>query len=115
MNKRHLIAILTGAVAAMLLAIPALAATSHDANKDRIPDRWEKKYDLSLNVNQAKRDQDHDGLRNLGEYKNSTDPRDPDTDANGTDDGTQCQGHKGQSDDTSTPPDSDTGTGTVPS
>lgn len=113
MNKRQLIAILTGAVAAMLLAIPALAATGHDANKDRIPDRWEKKHDLSLNVNQATRDQDHDGLKNMGEYRNGTDPRDADSDADGADDGTQCQGHKGQGD-TATPPD-DSGTGTVQS
>jgi hypothetical protein len=94
MKKRAAIAVAIGALAAMLLAIPALGAPSRDANNDRIPDRWEKRNDLSLNVNQAKRDQDQDGLKNLGEYRNGTDPREADSDADGTEDGTECAGHE---------------------
>src|SRR5207244_12836636 len=40
----------------------------------------------SLKVNQAKQDQDHDGLNNKAEFKNHTNPRDADTDNDGLDD-----------------------------
>ena len=99
MKKKHLIVVAIGAVAAMLLAIPALAAPNRDANNDKIPDRWEKRYDLSLNVNQAKRDQDQDGLKNRGEYREGTNPREDDTDADGSADGTDdhpCDHPKGE-------------------
>jgi hypothetical protein len=72
---------------ASLFALPALAS-SRDGNGDRIPDRWEANYDLSLNKNQAPRDQDKDGVKNLAEYKDGTNPREADTDADGTTDGT---------------------------
>jgi hypothetical protein len=81
------------AVAAVLYAIPA-SAVNGDGNGDRIPDRWETRHHLPLNVNQAPKDQDQDGLRNLAEFRNHTDPRDADTDADGTDDQTECQGHR---------------------
>jgi hypothetical protein len=67
-------------------------AKRHDRNHDRIPDRWERKHHLSLHVNQARRDQDRDGLRNLGEYRADTDPRDPDSDGDGVDDGAEHAG-----------------------
>jgi hypothetical protein len=92
-----------------LFAIPALAS-SRDGNGDRIPDRWEAKYDLSLNKNQAPRDQDKDGVKNLAEYKDGTNPRDADSDSDGTTDSTDphpCD----HTDDSG----SGTGTGTVPS
>jgi hypothetical protein len=72
---------------ASLFAIPALAA-SRDGNGDRIPDRWEAKYHLSLNKNQAPRDQDKDGVNNLSEFKDGTSPRSADTDSDGTTDAT---------------------------
>jgi hypothetical protein len=72
---------------ASLFALPALASGG-DGNGDRIPDRWEIKNDLSLKKNQAPRDQDRDGVRNLSEYRNGTDPRDADTDSDGTTDAT---------------------------
>jgi hypothetical protein len=80
-------AVLLGAAAILaLLAFPAFAAAKHhhrDRNHDGIPDRWEKRHHLSLKVNQAGRDQDHEGLDNRGEFENRTDPRDPDTDNDG--------------------------------
>ena len=92
---------------ASLFALPALAS-SRDGNGDRIPDRWEAKYDLSLDKNQAPRDQDGDGVKNLTEFKDGTSPRVADTDGDGTTDGTDphlCDhDHAG-----------DSGTGTVPS
>jgi hypothetical protein len=64
-----------------LLALPSLAAAkARDRNHDGIPDRWEKRHHLSLKVNQARRNQDHEGLNNLEEFENGTNPRDPDTD-----------------------------------
>jgi len=75
------------AVLVALFAIPALAS-SRDGNGDRIPDRWEARYDLSLKKNQAARDQDRDGVKDLAEYREGTDPREADTDSDGTTDGT---------------------------
>jgi hypothetical protein len=94
---------------ASLFALPALAS-GVDGNGDRIPDRWELRNDLSLKKNQAPRDQDRDGVRNLSEYRNGTDPRDADTDTDGTADATDehpCD-HQPPTDGTGT------GTGTVP-
>jgi hypothetical protein len=65
-----------------VLVLPS-AASARDRNHDRIPDRWEKKHDLSLHVKQTRRDQDNDGLRNLAEFKSQTDPRDEDSDDDG--------------------------------
>src|SRR4051794_38133044 len=76
------------AAALALLALPGGAlAHSRDRNHDRIPDRWEKKFHLSLKVNQARKDQDKDGLNNLGEFKSHTNPRHADTDNDGVEDG----------------------------
>jgi hypothetical protein len=74
-----------------LLALPSLAA-ARDRNHDHIPDRWEKRHHLSLTVNQAHRDQDRDGLRNLGEFKAGDNPRDADTDGDGVPDGEENAG-----------------------
>jgi hypothetical protein len=72
----------------------ALAAPSQakDRNHDKIPDRWERSHHLSLRVNQARRDQDHDGLNNRGEFRAQTDPRDADSDNNGIEDGQEHAG-----------------------
>ena len=63
--------------------VAAGPATAKDRNHDKIPDRWEKKHDLSLKVNQAKKDQDRDDLNNRGEYRSGSDPRDDDSDDDG--------------------------------
>jgi hypothetical protein len=64
-----------------LLALPGFAAAkARDRNHDGIPDRWEKRHHLSLRVNQAHRNQDHEGLNNREEFENGTNPRDADTD-----------------------------------
>jgi len=72
---------------AMLLLPAAALAKRGDRNHDRIPDRWERTHRLSLRLNQAKKDQDRDGLKNLAEYRAHTDPRDADTDSDGVEDG----------------------------
>ena len=75
-----------GVVAALLLAVPGVASP-RDGNADGLPDRWEKRHDLSLKVKQGKRNQDGDGLRNRAEFRRGTDPRDADTDNDGVEDG----------------------------
>lgn len=74
------------------LALPGTAAAAKDRNHDRIPDRWEKRHRLSLSVNQSKRDQDRDRLRNLAEFEAETNPRDPNTDNDGVPDGQEHAG-----------------------
>src|SRR3954451_18477420 len=91
MKSKIVLLIAAAAVlAASLFALPALAS-SRDGNGDRIPDRWEKKFDLSLAKNQAPRDQDKDGVKNIAEFKDGTSPREPDTDGDGTTDSTDPQ------------------------
>jgi hypothetical protein len=84
-----LLALALGALA--LLAMPALAAAK-DRNHDRIPDRWEKRHKLSLTVNQARRDQDKDHLRNRAEFLAGDNPRDADSDDDGVADGEEQAG-----------------------
>src|SRR3954466_10032938 len=81
-------------VAALALSLAALAAigVAKDRNGDRIPDRWEKRHHLSLKVDQARKDQDSDALRNRGEYEAGTDPQDADTDGDGIEDGDEGAG-----------------------
>jgi hypothetical protein len=74
-----------------LLALPAGAAAK-DRNRDHIPDRWEKRHHLSLAVNQARRDQDGDHLRNLAEFRAGDNPRDRDSDDDGVIDGEENAG-----------------------
>ena len=84
-----LLAVALGAIA--LLALPGLAVAK-DRNHDRIPDRWEKRHKLSLTVNQARRDQDRDHLRNMAEFKAGDNPRDNDSDDDGVMDGEENAG-----------------------
>jgi hypothetical protein len=86
--------LLAASCVALLAFAPGAMARGHrgDRNGDRIPDRWEKAHHLSLKVNQARRDQDHDGLRNLAEFKAGDNPRDADTDNDGIDDGQEKAG-----------------------
>ena len=74
-----------------LLALPSIAAAK-DRNHDKIPDRWEKRHHLSLDVNQAGRDQDRDHLDNRGEFRAGDNPRDRDTDNDGVMDGDENAG-----------------------
>jgi hypothetical protein len=86
--------LLLGCAVAAVLAFPAsgLARSHGDRNRDGIPDRWERANHLSLKVNQARRDQDHDGLRNKAEFRAGDNPRDADTDNDGVEDGHEKAG-----------------------
>jgi len=80
--------IVTGAVAAAMLALPGAAlAKSRDRDHDKMPDRWERAHHLSTHKKNAKGDPDRDGLNNLGEFRAHSNPHDADTDNDGLDDG----------------------------
>jgi hypothetical protein len=82
-----------GAVLA-LAAVPGVSAASAagtDSNHDRLPDSWERAHHLSLSVNEAGRDQDHDGVRNLSEFRHGTNPRRADSDRDGLSDRTELR------------------------
>jgi hypothetical protein len=74
------------------LAVMAAPSQARDRNHDKIPDRWERSHHLSLHVNQARRDQDHDGLKNRAEFRAQDDPRDSDSDNDGVKDGNEDAG-----------------------
>jgi hypothetical protein len=81
----------------MLLALAGMlalagSASAKDRNHDRIPDRWEKRHHLSLHVNQARRDQDKDGLKNRAEWRAGDNPRKADSDGDGVQDGAENTG-----------------------
>ncbi|MBK5231625.1 MAG: hypothetical protein JJE13_01395 [Thermoleophilia bacterium] len=83
----------TGRIGILLAAILALvavslpsAASAKDRNHDKLPDKWEKANKLSLKKDQRKLDQDTDGLKNRGEFRSGTNPRDKDSDDDGTTD-----------------------------
>lgn len=88
-SSKALLLLALGAVA--VLALPALAAAK-DRNHDRIPDRWENRHGLSLNVDQARRDQDRDSLQNRAEFLAGDNPRDADSDGDGIPDGEENAG-----------------------
>jgi hypothetical protein len=89
------------ALTALLMAGSAAAA---DKNRDRIPDKWEKKNHLSLKVNQAPKDQDRDGLNNAGEFADQTDPHNPDSDSDGVNDSQDADNHDGTETEAPDPP-----------
>jgi len=70
-----------------------------DTDGDGLPDGWEVEHNLDPNdatgANGADGDPDHDGLNNMDEYLNGTDPHNPDSDSDGiTDGGEVDQGTK---------------------
>jgi len=90
-RKQRFSALLVAAIGVLaILALPGTAAAK-DRNHDRIPDRWEKRHHLSLRVNQAHRNQDHEGLDNREEFENGTNPRDADTDDDNLTDGQEVE------------------------
>jgi hypothetical protein len=83
-----------GALALLLVAFGG-SAVAKDRNHDQIPDKWEKKFNLSLKVNQANKDQDGDHVDNLNEFQEGTNPRVKDTNHNGRPDGLEDSDHDG--------------------
>jgi hypothetical protein len=93
MRKATLIA---GAVTVLAVLVGAGgSAAAKDRNGDRIPDRWEKRFHLSLKVDQANKDQDRDKVDNRNEFEEGTNPRDVDSDNDGRRDGKEDADHDG--------------------
>jgi Ni/Co efflux regulator RcnB len=90
--KNGRLAFLLAAILALVAVAAPGTAAAKDRNQDRIPDRWEKRHKLSLKVDQRKKDQDRDGLRNRGEWLSDTNPRDRDSDDDGISDGKEKAG-----------------------
>ena len=95
MRKLATISVAAALAALMALASPALASRHHaratDRNHDGLPDSWERHFHLSLRVNEARRDPDHDGLNNRQEFRDHTNPRRADTDGDGIRDGNELR------------------------
>jgi hypothetical protein len=77
-----------------LLAVPG-AAMAKDRDHDKMPDKWERHHGLSTNRANAKGDPDKDGLVNLGEFRSRTNPKDADSDNDGTEDADEDRDHDG--------------------
>ena len=97
-SLRRMIGVIAALTAMAICAAPAMA--SGDRNDDGIPDKWERQHDLSLKHDQAKKDQDRDGLKNKGEFRAGFDPRDDDSDDDGVEDGDEGAGTIASFDDT---------------
>ncbi len=75
-------------------AIGNVSAT--DTDGDGMPDAWETQYGLNPNdPSDADDDNDFDGVINLDEYKDGTDPTSSDTDGDGLNDGDEFSVTKG--------------------
>jgi hypothetical protein len=83
-----------GALALTVVAFGGTAAAK-DRNHDQISDKWEKKFNLSLKVDQSNKDQDRDHVDNLNEFQEGTNPRDKDSDNDGRKDGREDSDHDG--------------------
>ncbi|MDB6133214.1 MAG: hypothetical protein JWM59_1457 [Verrucomicrobiales bacterium] len=68
-------------------------AISTDSDNDGMDDEWETANGLAVGTNDAGLDKDNDGLVNLQEYVNKTDPQDQDTDDDGLNDGPEVSTH----------------------
>jgi hypothetical protein len=77
------------ACAGALLA-PTGLAQAKDRDRDGMSDRWERQHRLSTKRDDARRDPDRDRLSNLREFRSGTDPRDSDSDNDGTRDGKEA-------------------------
>jgi Right handed beta helix region/Bacterial TSP3 repeat len=67
------------------------AAAPRDRDHDRLPDRWERKHNLSTTKPSAKRDPDRDRLTNRRELRLRTHPRRADTDRDRLRDGAEVR------------------------
>ena len=68
------------------LVAPAAASPSLDGDGDRLDDRWETLHGFPIDRKNTWWSPDRDGVLNLREFRNDTNPRDEDTDDDGQDD-----------------------------
>ncbi|MEA2403977.1 MAG: hypothetical protein QOE08_624 [Thermoleophilaceae bacterium] len=91
---RKLKLFVSAVVAFGVLALPA-GAMARDRDHDKMNDRWEARHGLNTHRNDAAGDPDKDGLKNLGEFRAHTNPRDADSNNNGIEDGDEDRDHDG--------------------
>jgi len=77
---------------AALSAVEDMTGSSSGSDMDSLPDAWELAHFGNLDAFDSG-DADRDGLTNLGEYQNGTDPLDPDSDDDGLSDGDEANVH----------------------
>lgn len=63
----------------LALAAPTAAEAATDRDRDRLPDRWEKRFHISTASASAEGDPDRDRVDNLNELRQGTNPRDRDS------------------------------------
>ena len=64
---------------------------NNDSDGDGLPDWWERKYSLNLEIDDSDEDNDGDGANNLLEYEYDTNPFEADTDGDGYNDGQEIK------------------------
>src|SRR5690349_11096160 len=111
--KLRTLSVAVAGALALLLAALGGTAVAKDRNHDRIPDKWEKRHHLSLNVDQSNRDSDRDKVDNRNEFQEGTNPRDKDSDDDGRKDGREDSdrdglNNMGEDDSSNLPNDRDT-------
>jgi hypothetical protein len=74
--------LITAAIALVALAAPS-AASAADRDHDKMRDSWEKHFKLNPRKNDAGKDKDRDGLKNLQEFRAGTKPNRKDSDRDG--------------------------------
>jgi hypothetical protein len=85
------------------VSAPTPDRAARDRDHDELPDRWERRYDLSTSKTSANGDVDHDGLPNLREYRLHTNPRKRDSDRDGYGDRAEVRAGTNPRDRTSRP------------
>jgi Bacterial TSP3 repeat len=77
-------------VVALLASVVAVSmSSSRDQDEDELPSGWEARYGIATTEQSG--DPDHDRLTNRDEYSHRTNPRKPDTDGDGYQDGLEVR------------------------
>src|SRR3954453_4377214 len=78
-----LVSVLALTLCGVPVAADAKQKNAGDADRDHLPDTWERQMGLSTQKKDARLDPDKDGLINLGEFQAQTNPHKTDTDRDG--------------------------------
>ena len=70
-------AVVVSLVVGLALAVP-VQASARDADRDGMPNRWERAHGLNWQKANARGDVDRDGITNIEEFRLGLDPRHPD-------------------------------------